>query len=79
MFIDVMTEVRLFENNQIENKVLDLVFYFFSQIILKWFDFKFDMSPKKQFLYYSTWCKTGCVRRKFFSILHPKVAKFSHK
>ena len=25
MFIDVMTEVRLFENNQIENKVFDLV------------------------------------------------------
>ena len=24
MFIDVMTEVRLFENNRIENKVLDL-------------------------------------------------------
>ena len=29
MFIDVMTEVRLFENNHLENKVLDLVFHFF--------------------------------------------------
>ena len=29
MFIDVMTEVRLFENNRIENKVFDLVFHFF--------------------------------------------------
>ena len=38
MFIDVMTEVRLFENNQIENKVFDVVFHF-SQVILKWFDF----------------------------------------
>ena len=37
MFIDVMTEVRLFENNQMKNKVFDLVFHFFSQVILKWF------------------------------------------
>ena len=29
MFIDVMTEVRLFKNNRIENKVFDLVFHFF--------------------------------------------------
>ena len=29
MFTDVMTELRLFENNRIENKVLDLVFHFF--------------------------------------------------
>ena len=39
MFIDVMTEVRLFENNHIENKVFELVFQFFWQVILKWFDF----------------------------------------
>ena len=29
MFIDVMTEVKLFENNHIENKVFDLVNHFF--------------------------------------------------
>ena len=77
MFIDVMTEVRLFENNHIENKVFDLVFHFSSQVILKWFAFQFYMSPKKQLLYYSTWCKTGCLRPKFFSIVHLKVAKYS--